>query len=118
MRKLWLLPVVGVVAAALVSATLLATRSASPGAVSGSGSRPNPSVGPPAPIGPYQEAVDAAQQHGLRVWLEADLVKRWLAGKDAFDAGVTTLAALSARPGALATKTADEPGTRAGRSPA
>jgi len=97
-----------------VSATLLATRSASPGAVSGSGSRPNPSVGPPAPIGPYQEAVDAAQQHGLRVWLEADLVKRWLAGKDAFDAGVTTLAALSARPGVVGIKIADELGYQDG----
>lgn len=58
----------------------------------------------------YAGAVDDAHADGLRVWLEADLVKRWLAGRAAFQAGVARLAALSTHPGVVGFKIADEMG--------
>jgi hypothetical protein len=44
------------------------------------------------------------------VWLESDLVKRWLAGPDQFRAGVAALATLANRPGVVGIKIADEIG--------
>jgi len=44
------------------------------------------------------------------VWLESDLVKRWLAGPEAFQAGVDALAVLAKRPGVVGIKIADELG--------
>lgn len=61
-------------------------------------------------ITPYEVAIDAAARRGLRVWLEADLVKRWLAGRTEFDAGVRQLARLARRPGVIGIKIADELG--------
>lgn len=77
----------------------------------------NSSVG--AAATPYQRAVDVAHGHGLRVWIEADLVKRWLAGQDSFREGVAMIGALAARPGVVGIKIADEIGYRDGlNSPA
>jgi hypothetical protein len=69
-----------------------------------------PSVPAPAASTPYQQGVDAAYQQGLRVWIETDLVKRWLAGKDSFRGAVRTVAALADRPGVVGIKIADELG--------
>jgi hypothetical protein len=69
--------------------------------------------GPGAPLGTlskYADAVDAAHRHGLAVWLEADLVSRWLQGPAALAAGVGRLAELSHHPGVVGVKIADELG--------
>ncbi|HEY2041522.1 MAG TPA: hypothetical protein VGH11_02510, partial [Jatrophihabitans sp.] len=58
----------------------------------------------------------AAQRHHLRVWLEADLVKRWRAGTVAFDAGLAQLGTLAAIPGVAGIKIADELGYHDGLS--
>jgi hypothetical protein len=50
----------------------------------------------------------------LRVWLEADLVKRWQAGRDRFDEGVLLVANLAKRPGVVGIKIADEIGYKDG----
>jgi len=71
------------------------------------------SGGPGAPLGTlskYADAVDAAHRHGLAVWLEADLVSRWLQGPTALAAGVGRLADLSRHPGVVGVKIADELG--------
>lgn len=62
----------------------------------------------------YERAVDAAAQRGIRVWIEADLVKRWLAGEDSFDAAITRVAGLASRPGVAGIKIADELGYQDG----
>ena len=51
----------------------------------------------------------AARDH-LRVWIEADMVKRWEEGPASFRAAVTRVAALSRRPGVVGIKVADELG--------
>jgi hypothetical protein len=71
------------------------------------------SGGPGAPLGTlskYADAVDAAHRHGLAVWLEADLVSRWLQGPASLAVGVGRLAELSRRPGVVGVKIADELG--------
>ncbi|MEU7872911.1 hypothetical protein [Dactylosporangium sp. NPDC049140] len=58
----------------------------------------------------YAAAVTAAHQLGLTVWIESDLVKRWLAGPDSFRGAVATVAKLAAQPGVAGIKIADELG--------
>lgn len=70
-----------------------------------------PAVSSPAK---YVAAVDSAYAHGLRVWVESDLVSRWKAGKSQFNAAVEQIAALAARPGVVGIKIADELGDRDG----
>jgi hypothetical protein len=70
-----------------------------------------PAVSSPAK---YVAAVDSAYAHGLRVWIESDLVSRWKAGTSQFDAAVEQIAALAARPGVVGIKIADELGDRDG----
>jgi len=72
----------------------------------------SPTVSVGSADGPYAVAVDAAHAHGMRVWIEADLVKRWLAGKDSFAQGVAAIAKLAVRPGVVGIKIADELGYR------
>ncbi|MEV8516892.1 hypothetical protein [Dactylosporangium sp. NPDC051484] len=62
----------------------------------------------------YAAAVSTAHQLGLTVWLESDLVKRWLAGPDSFRGAVATIARLATRPGVAGIKIADELGYRDG----
>jgi hypothetical protein len=73
----------------------------------GTGAAPETS---PSPAPPYEQAVDAAAQRGLQVWVEADLAKRWWQGRPSFDAGVQRLAELGRRPGVAGFKIADELG--------
>jgi hypothetical protein len=63
----------------------------------------------PAHLLKYQNAVDVAAADGLSVWLEADLVKRWLAGPASFSAAIDQVAALSRR-NVVGIKVADELG--------
>ena len=58
----------------------------------------------------YADAVDAAHRHGLAVWLETDLVTRWLQGPESLAAGVGRVAELARRPGVVGVKLADELG--------
>jgi hypothetical protein len=68
------------------------------------------------PANKYADAVDAAHAHGLRVWLESDLVTRWQAGRASFDAAIASIAGLARRPGVVGIKIADELGDRDGLS--
>ena len=105
----------GVVVAAVTTVAMLGSRPP-PRPVA---TAPAPSSSVRAAATPYQRAVDVARGHGLRVWIEADLVKRWLAGKNSFREGVVMIAALAARPGVVGIKIADEIGYRDGlNSPA
>jgi hypothetical protein len=71
------------------------------------------------PIERYTAAVDTAHRDGLRVWIEADLRKRWFSGRQSFDEGVQRVAQLARRPGVVGVKIADELGYADGlRSPA
>ncbi|MDQ1484468.1 MAG: hypothetical protein QOJ62_161 [Actinomycetota bacterium] len=64
----------------------------------------------------FQNAIDSAHVHGLRVWLESDLVARWRAGSAQFELAVGQLASLAARPGVVGIKIADELGSKGGLS--
>ena len=59
--------------------------------------RPSPPASPLAPLAAYRTAVEVAAHDHLRVWIEADMVKRWEEGPASFRAAVTRVAAL-ARP--------------------
>jgi hypothetical protein len=58
----------------------------------------------------YANAVDAAHAAGLEVWIEADLVSRWLEGPKSLATGVRRAGELAARPGVVGVKIADELG--------
>jgi hypothetical protein len=72
---------------------------------------------PPA-TGDYAEAIKIAIRHGLQVWLESDLVKRWQAGPGSFEAALRQLGSLAAIPGVRGIKIADEMGYHDGLSSA
>ena len=72
-------------------------------------------VSPPAG-GDYADAVRAAVRHGLRVWLESDLVKRWQEGPASFSRSMTQLGSLAATHGVVGIKIADELGYHDGLS--
>lgn len=59
---------------------------------------------------PYARAVDAVTASGGRVWIETDLLRRWLAGPASFEAAVDQVAALARRRGVDGIKIADELG--------
>jgi hypothetical protein len=69
-----------------------------------------PSASPLAPLAVYQNAVDVAARDHLRVWIEADMVKRWQQGKTSFRAAVSRVATLARMPGVVGIKIADELG--------
>jgi hypothetical protein len=57
----------------------------------------------------------AAQSHGLKVWIESDLVSAWLTGPDAFNTAVQKIAAeADAVPDVVGVKIADELGKKDG----
>jgi hypothetical protein len=64
----------------------------------------------------FQSAIDSAHAHGLRVWLESDLVARWKAGPEQFNNAIGQLAGLAVRPGVVGIKIADELGGKDGLS--
>jgi hypothetical protein len=106
--------------ATIVGAVIVAVASAACGSAGAdrSGSAPaatRPSVISPAgiplaPIAAYRDAVTTALADHLRVWIEADLVKRWQQGPKSFDAAVSRVAALADQPGVVGIKVADELG--------
>ena len=65
---------------------------------------------PLAPLADYRTAVDVAARDHLRVWIEADMVKRWEEGAGSFRAAVNRVAALASQPGVAGIKIADELG--------
>lgn len=73
-----------------------------------------PSPPPMAPPGDYVRAVGIAVQDHLRVWIETELVTRWLAGPASFRTGIRRVAFLAGRPGVAGIKIADEMGYQDG----
>jgi len=65
---------------------------------------------PLAPVADYRTAVNVALRDHLRVWIEADMVKRWEQGRASFQAAVRRVAYLANRPGVAGIKVADELG--------
>jgi hypothetical protein len=63
-----------------------------------------------APLAGYQTAVQVAAADHLRVWIEADLVKRWEEGPTWFRAAINQVATLANQPGVVGVKIADELG--------
>ncbi len=61
-------------------------------------------------MAPYAQAVRKANALGLKVWLDADLGARWLAGAASFQVGVRRLGKLSELPGVVGIRIADELG--------
>ena len=59
----------------------------------------------------YLAAVVTAHRVGLDVWLESDLLTKWLQGRGPFLVAAGRLRALAAQPGVLGAKVADELGT-------
>jgi len=99
----------------------IAIAAAGVAACGGSGTKPGhpapapptqaaPSASPLPPVADYRDAVDVAARDHLRVWIEADMVKRWEAGKASFRAAVSRVAALARQPGVVGVKIADELG--------
>ncbi len=64
----------------------------------------------PVNVAPYVAAIRAADAAGLRVWLEADLVRRWLAGPAAFQQAIAALTTEARERGVVGIKIADELG--------
>ena len=60
--------------------------------------------------------VDAAVRRGLQVWLDAELSRRWLAGRASFDEGIQRLTPLVRRPGVVGIRVANELGYEDGFS--
>ena len=58
----------------------------------------------------HQQAADEAVRLGMRVWVEADLTKQWLAGPAQFDIAIAKIKAMAERPGVAGVKIADELG--------
>jgi hypothetical protein len=115
--------VMSVAATALLAGLLAACRSgrsvatasrATPGPGTASTTADSGSVTAPPGVTRYQQAVDGAASRGVKVWLEADLAKRWLAGSDQFHQGVVALGQLASRPGVVGIKVADELGYHSG----
>jgi hypothetical protein len=71
-------------------------------------SRPQAST---ASVRPQHVALaDAVVAHGARPWVEADLVKAWVAGRERYAAVLDSVVALAGRPGVAGVKIADELG--------
>jgi hypothetical protein len=108
-------PLVTAVAAAITAVTAVACSAgaapqASAPAVTTPPAPPPPVAVPLAPLADYQTAVNAAVSDHLRVWIEADMVKRWEEGPTWFRAAVARVAVLANQPGVIGIKIADELG--------
>lgn len=110
----WLLAALAGAVVAVVPAACGGTRAhqsgATPGVTGPLGSWTPPQAEPLSPIADYRDAVRVAVADHLRVWIEADLVKRWEEGPAWFRAAVSRVAALADRPGVAGIKIADELG--------
>lgn len=62
----------------------------------------------------YAQAVDSAAGLGLRVWIDTDLAKYWVAGKKAWPSVIKRVAALARHRGVAGIKIADEVGYKDG----
>jgi hypothetical protein len=108
MKKLTLAVAAGAAVAVAVAVGVAVARPAPhPPRQTGPAAAPSPLT--PAAT-PYARAVDAAKHAGLRVWIETDLVKHWLAGPDSLKGAVGKVADLAHRPGVVGIKIADEIG--------
>jgi hypothetical protein len=118
-RKRHLVPgVCGLTGAALLCACSAGTVAGAGPATTGSSSRTGPAATasattdpvPAQPGATYVAAIEAVVAQGARVWVEADLVKRWLQGRAAFESALNVVVALAGLPGVDGVKIADELG--------
>lgn len=117
---------IGTAGLLVVTLAVIGCAASAPKAASGSPSvtaSPQPAVSPPvptalAPITAYSNAVGIAVADGLRVWIEADMVKRWEEGPTWFKAAIQRVATLADRPGVVGIKIADELGYQDGMTSA
>ncbi|NUR17570.1 MAG: hypothetical protein HOQ13_14855, partial [Dermatophilaceae bacterium] len=58
----------------------------------------------------YVALATAVAAHGAKPWVEADLLKAWVAGRDRYTAALDSVVALAGRPGVAGVKVADELG--------
>jgi hypothetical protein len=96
--------------AVIIAATMASCSTAGSRGVNASSGTAPPAPTPLAPIADYRNAVTIAIADHLRVWIEADMVKRWEEGPTWFKAAVKRVAALADRPGVAGIKIADELG--------
>ncbi|WP_076262069.1 hypothetical protein [Intrasporangium flavum] len=78
-----------------------------------SGSAASPTVPPAATatVRPqYVALAEAVAAHGAKAWIEADLIKAWLAGPEPYGAALETVVKLADRQGVAGVKIADELG--------
>jgi hypothetical protein len=109
--------VCGLTAAVLLGACS-ASSTAGAGPMPGSASDSSPAAtasatAAPVPARPgakYVAAINAVVADGARVWVEADLVKRWLQGPAAFQSALALVVALAGLRGVDGVKIADELG--------
>jgi hypothetical protein len=74
-------------------------------------SSPSPGTAPAQlPGDRYVALATALHQHGVAIWWETDLVKRWLDGPAAFDGAIARLGQLASVPGTAGFKISDEIG--------
>jgi hypothetical protein len=110
-------PILAVVTGAVVAmaATACSSTAPHPGGAKPEVTGPLGTWTPPtpealAPMADYQSAVQVAVADHLRVWIEADLVKRWEEGPGWFRAAISRVAVLANQPGVVGIKIADELG--------
>ncbi len=94
--------------AALLGVVLLAGPAA---CSSGSAASPTSPVTGAATLRPqYVALAEAVAAHGAQAWVEADLIKAWLAGPQRYASALETVVKLADRPGVAGVKIADELG--------
>lgn len=101
--------------AVVVAAVAALAAGCGPGARVNAGPVQSGNISPPvptplAPIADYRHAVKVALRDHLRVWIEADMVKRWEEGQKWFNRAVARVSALANQPGVIGIKIADELG--------
>jgi hypothetical protein len=94
--------------AAVLGAILLAGTAA---CSSGSAAAPTVPATASATVRPqYVALAEAVVAHGAKAWVEADLIKAWMAGPEPYGSALETVVKLADRPGVAGVKIADELG--------
>lgn len=91
----------------LLTLSLLLSGCSDPGPAAQTAPAPQRSATPQAT---YSQLVDSAVSDGMVVWVEVDLLKAWLAGRQGYQTALDIASALARRPGVAGIKIADELG--------
>ena len=87
-------------------------------AVRSTAAAPRPTTVVTTPASRYLALADAVHAHGADVWVEADLVKAWRAGRDRYRRVLDSVSSFATSPGVRGVKIADELGYGDGLEPA